>query len=134
MLTGDGKLTTVIRTTVQLVGVALLTFLVFYDSAAFRHPTMLVLVPMIPLALVFVAAPAAKTVFRESVALRASFTWWQGMWFLLFLSGLVFRLRAVQDIDQSALDFWAIYRLGLVAIVGLVLCVRLVSERTRWLE
>jgi O-antigen ligase len=134
MLTGDGKLTTVIRTTVQLVGVALLTFLVFYDSAAFRHPTMLVLVPMIPLALVFVAAPAAKTVFRESVALRASFTWWQGMWFLLFLSGLVFRLRAVQDIDQSALDFWAIYRLGLVAIVGLVLCVRLVSERTSWLE
>jgi hypothetical protein len=127
------KLTTGIRATIQLGGIALLTFLVFYDSAVFRHPVMLVLVPLFPLALVFVAAPAAKTVFRESLSLRASFTWWEGLWLLLFLSGLVFRMRAVQEIDQSALDVWALYRVGLVLIVGLVLCARLVSQRTNWL-
>ncbi|MGB8591623.1 MAG: O-antigen ligase family protein, partial [Candidatus Acidiferrales bacterium] len=63
-----------------------------------------------------------------------SFMWWQGLWLLLFLSGLVFRLRAAQDIDQSALDVWAVYRIALVGLVGLVLFLRLVSNRTRWLE
>lgn len=130
---GDGKVTTAIRTTVQLLGVTLLTFLVFYDSVLFRHPTILVLVPLLPLVLVFIAAPAARTAWRESSLLCASFTWWQALWLLVFLSGLVIRIRAVQDIDQSPVDGWAIYRCGLVLVVGLTLCIQLLSDRTRWL-
>ena len=124
---------TAIRTSFQLAGFALLTFLVFSGPALFRHTTILILVPMLPLVLVFFVAPAAKTALHESASLLVSFTWWQGLWLLLFLSGLVFRMRAAQDIDKSPLDIWAVYRAGLVLIVGLVLSARLVSDRTRWL-
>jgi O-antigen ligase len=123
-----------IRTAVQLAVFALLTFLALCDPALYRHGVILVLVPLIPLVLVFIVAPAAKTAYRESLSLRASFTWWQGLWLLLFLSGLVFRMRAAQDIDQSPLDVWALYRSGLVLIIGLILLGRLVSGTTKWPE
>jgi O-antigen ligase len=121
-----------IRTILIVAGFALLTFFVFYDSVLFRHPMFLVLLPLFPLVLLFVVAPAAKTIWCESLSLRASFTWWQGLWLLLFLSGLVFRIRNAQDIDESALDIWAVYRSGLVLVVGMVLCARLLSDRTKW--
>ncbi|HUB58881.1 MAG TPA: O-antigen ligase family protein [Candidatus Micrarchaeia archaeon] len=123
---------TAIRSTAQLALFALLALVVFSSSAAFRHTRILFLIPLVPLVLVFILAPAAKTAYREWVSLRKSFIWWQGLWLLLFLSGLVFRMRAAQDIDQSPLDIWAVYRIGLVTIVGLVLCFRLFFDRTRW--
>jgi hypothetical protein len=123
-----------VRTSVMFASFVLLSFMVFYDSVIFRHSALLVLVPLIPLVLVFVAAPAARTIWSETVALRKTFTWWQGLWLLLFLSALVFRMRAAQDIDQSPLDIWAIYRVGLMLIVGLILCARLLSDRTKWLS
>ena len=125
---------TAVRTILLVAGFALLTFVVLYDSVLFRHPMFLILLPLLPLVLLFVVAPAAKTVWRESISLRVSFTWWQGLWLLLFLSGLVFRIRNAQDIDESALDVWAIYRSSLVLVVGMVLCARLFSERTKWLQ
>ncbi len=125
---------TSIRTAAQLTGLALLTFLVLDNAALFRHSTFLVLLPLIPLALVFVVAPSVRSLRRESVSLLASFTWWQGLWLLFFLSGLVFRIRAAQDIDQSPLDIWAAYRVGLVLIVGSILFARLVFHRTNWLR
>jgi len=123
-----------VRTSVMFASFVLLSFMVFYDSVIFRHSALLVLLPLIPLVLVFVAAPAARTTWSETVALRKTFTWWQGIWLLLFLSALVFRMRAAQDIDQSPLDIWAIYRVGLMLIVGLILCARLLSDRTKWLS
>ena len=126
-------MTTTIRTGSLLGVFTLLAFLLFYDSAMFRHPAFLILVPLIPLMLVFVAAPAAKTAWRESAVLVESFTWWQRIWLLLFLSGLVFRFRDAGAIDQSPLDIWAVYRIGLVLAVGVILCARLVSDRTKWL-
>jgi hypothetical protein len=128
------KSITSIRNILQLSVFALLTCLMLWGSAVYRHPAILVLVPLIPLMLVFILAPAAKTAYRESLSLRESFTWWQGLWLLLFLSGLVFRMRAAQDIDQSPLDVWAVYRSGLVLIVGMILLGRLVSGRTKWPE
>jgi O-antigen ligase len=124
---------TSIRTAAQLTCFALLTFLMLDSAALFRHSTLLVLLPLIPLALVFVVAPSVMALRRESVSLFASFTWWQGLWVLFFLSGLVFRMRAAQDIDQSPLDIWAAYRVGLVLIIGLILFARLVFHRTNWL-
>src|SRR5271156_4259554 len=125
---------TSIRTAAQLTGFALLTFLVLDNAALFRHSALLVLLPLIPLALVFVVAPSVGVLRRESVSLLASFSWWQGLWLLLFLSGLVFRIRAAQDIDQSPLDIWAAYRVGLMLIIGLILFFRLVFHRTNWLR
>ena len=61
------------------------------------------------------------------------FRWWHFSWLLLFLSGLVFRVRETEDVVQSPLDFFAIYRIGLVSFVGFLLLYRLVISRSNWL-
>ena len=63
---------------------------------------------------------------------RYSLTWWQTAWLLVFLSGLVFRARTAADINSSALDAWALYRIGCVFFVGAILFIRLVLRRTQW--
>lgn len=63
---------------------------------------------------------------------RFSLTWWQTAWLLLFLSGLVFRARTAAEINNSAIDAWALYRIGCVFLVGAILFVRLTLKRTRW--
>jgi O-Antigen ligase len=64
---------------------------------------------------------------------RFSLTWWQTAWLLLFLSGLVFRGRTAAEINNSAIDAWALYRIGCVFLVGAILFVRLTLKRTRWM-
>jgi O-antigen ligase len=64
---------------------------------------------------------------------RSSFTWWQVAWFVVFISGFVFRGRTAAEISNSAIDGWALYRIGCVFIVGLILFVRLTLRKTRWL-
>jgi O-antigen ligase len=66
---------------------------------------------------------------REGLArlrvLRKQISWWHTLWLLVFASALVFRIRDTQDISHSALDFWALYRIGLMAIAGATLIIRL---------
>ncbi len=63
---------------------------------------------------------------------RFSFTWWQIAWFLLFMGGLVFRGRTAAEINNSAIDGWALYRIACVGLVALILFIRLTLKRTRW--
>lgn len=51
---------------------------------------------------------------------------WHILWTLFFLSGLVFRTRMINEIQQSQVDAWAIYRMSLVGVVTIVLLVKLV--------
>jgi hypothetical protein len=111
---------------------AMATLLAFYAVAPFRHPMFNVLLVLAPLWIVFIVLPATKTLFRESTCIAKSFTWWQGLWLLTLLSGLVFRLRDQYDIQKSAVDGWAMYRIGLDVIVGLVLIARLLKRQTLW--
>ena len=55
---------------------------------------------------------AFSKVRRLLAALNAS----HALWLLLFLSGLVFRSRGVDSIQQQPLDAWAIYRVTLVGV------------------
>jgi O-antigen ligase len=64
---------------------------------------------------------------------RFPFKWWQIVWLLLFLSGLVFRGRTAADINDSPVDGWALYRIGCVFIVGVILFARLSMRKTQWL-
>ncbi|MGI9072215.1 MAG: O-antigen ligase family protein [Bryobacteraceae bacterium] len=57
-------------------------------------------------------------------------SWWHGLWFLVFLSGLVFRFRDSQAISDSAVDFWALYRIGLMGITGSALAMRFFLRRS----
>jgi O-antigen ligase len=63
-----------------------------------------------------------------------SITWWQVLWFFVFLSGLVFRERDVQATEAEPLDTWALFRISLMALVAIVLLVRLSLRRTPWLQ
>ncbi len=110
------------------------TVLAFYAAAPFRHTSVNVLLVLAPLLIVFVAIPAARTLVRESGKLAKSFTWWHGLWFVMFLSALVFRVRDEQDIHASAIDGWAAFRMGLDAFVVLVLVQRLLTGKTTWLR
>jgi O-antigen ligase len=65
---------------------------------------------------------------------RHSLTWWQTAWLLIFLSGLVFRGRTAAEINNSAIDAWALYRIGCVALVGAILFVRLTLKKTQWVS
>jgi O-antigen ligase len=66
-------------------------------------------------------------------AIRAQLKWWHGLWLLLFASALVFRVRGVNQIEQTPVDAWAMYRIGLELIVAAALFIRLALRRTPWL-
>jgi hypothetical protein len=65
---------------------------------------------------------------------RFSLTWWQVAWLLVFLSGLVFRGRTAADINNSAIDAWALYRVGCIFLVGAILFIRLTLRKTQWVS
>lgn len=75
------------------------------------------------------AAPAALAKGRT---LLASARWWHWLWLLVFLSGLVFRIRDVDAAQDSPLDAWAAWRIGLMGLVAVVLVSRLRGGRTDW--
>jgi O-antigen ligase len=112
------------------IGIAILTVLAFTFFAPFHHTFLDIALIFSPLLIVFVALPATRTVIREGQNQIKNFTWWQVLWFLFFLSALVFRVRDEQDIHSSALDGWALYRIGLDFIVGALLMSRCLTGKT----
>ena len=86
---------------------------------------------LIPLA-VFAVPAAIRQVMGLSSALRMRLAWWHGLWLLLLLSSLTFRVRTSEAIEDAPVDTWAAYRIALVGIVALFLGVRLALRRTTW--
>jgi O-antigen ligase len=97
-------------------------------------PLRVLLVLAAPLVLVFVVPAAARTILQETSRLLSSFTWWHGLWMIVWLSGVVFRIREVQDIEANPVDGWAFFRIALESFVGLALLGRAFSGRTPWLR
>jgi O-antigen ligase len=64
--------------------------------------------------------------------LRSQLRWWHFLWLFVFLSGQVFRIRDVASIQSNPLDVWALYRVGLMSIVALVLLDRLIFRHVPW--
>lgn len=86
-----------------------------------------------PLAVLFVPAVLAKGA-KSVLSVMRSFTWWQALWLLLFISGLTFRDRTTQTAEAEPVDAWASFRIALVAVTGLVLFLRLALKQTPWLK
>lgn len=85
--------------------------------------------------------PTAILVLRwiliSSLRLKELFVqleWWHYFWFLVFLSGLVFRIRDTNTVQQNPLDMWALGRVCIMGFVGYVLIVRLAMKETDWLS
>jgi exopolysaccharide production protein ExoQ len=86
--------------------------------------------------LAVVALVLAVSVFPAALAkVRGALTrtrWWHWLWFCVFASGLTFRGRSNEAIQETPVDFWAGYRIGLVGLVAMVLLYRLARRTTSW--
>ncbi|MGH9495917.1 MAG: hypothetical protein ACRD3B_13040, partial [Candidatus Sulfotelmatobacter sp.] len=65
--------------------------------------------------------------------LKANWTWWHPLWFFLFFSTLVFRIRDVGQASQNPLDGAAMLRVIPEGLVSLSLIIRLILKKPNWL-
>ncbi len=89
---------------------------------------MLLAIPVI--GLLIKAFPEAKASFKM---LKANWTWWHPLWFLIYFSTLVFRIRDSGQASQNPLDSYAMLRVGPEAIVALALMIRLILKKPNWM-
>jgi len=90
-----------------------------------------VVVISIPLiALIIKAAPEA---LENARLLRRNWTWWHPLWFCIFFSMLVFRIRDVGAAQQNPVDAYAMLRILPEAFVSLSLIIRLILKKPNWL-
>ncbi len=113
-----------------------LSLLAYYASADFErlNPLQAVLLVVGIPAAVALGAFGLRQGVRHFAELRANWTWWHWLLFLLFVSTLVFRIRDVAAATSEPVDAWALLRLGPEAIVAGILIKRLISHRTEWLR
>ncbi len=71
---------------------------------------------------------------KKFKSLLRSSRWWHGVWLLLFVSGLAFRVRTGNFLTEDGLDSWAFFRVALVSLTALLLLVRLALRQTLWVS
>src|SRR5262245_44544077 len=92
--------------------------------------TLIVVFVLLPTAgLALISLPSAVTKLK---AVASELSLWHGLWFLLFISCLVFRMRETQGTVDNPLDVMALYRIGLVSLVAFVLLDRLNASGQDW--
>jgi hypothetical protein len=85
----------------------------------------------VPLLILMIqAAPEALASARE---LARNWTWWHPLWFFIFFSMLVFRIRDVSEAKANPLDAYAMLRILPEAFVSITLIVRLILKKPNWL-
>jgi|HubBroStandDraft_6_1064221.scaffolds.fasta_scaffold30543_4 O-antigen ligase len=89
---------------------------------------LLLVVPMA--AWVVKAFPQAIDSARQ---LKANWTWWHPLWFGLYFSTLVFRIRDVGAASSNPLDSYAMLRVIPEGLVALTLIIRLILKKPNWL-
>ena len=85
-------------------------------------------IPLI--ALMIQAAPEA---IANARFLFRNWTWWHPLWFFIFFSMLVFRIRDVGEAKANPLDAYAMLRILPETFVALTLIVRLILKKPNWL-
>lgn len=81
-------------------------------------------------ALVIRAAPEGIAAAR---ALARNWTWWHLLWFFIYFSTLVFRIRGADAAAQNPLDGYAMLRVLPEAFVSMALITRLILKKPNWL-
>jgi O-antigen ligase len=117
-----------------LVAFGILGFIALGVVNPFDSALRIVLVLAAPVFLVFVLPGTVRTVLEGARSVAKHFTWYQGLWLLVLVSGLVFRVREFQDINEESIDGWALFRICVAGLVGLILLARLLSKKTKWLR
>ena len=90
--------------------------------------------PMIVVPLGVLAIPVVINSYSKVRQLYQELRWWHYLWSIMFLSGLVFRIRDTSTITDSPLDPWALFRIFLMILIGTVLFYQLVINRIDWIR
>ena len=99
--------------------------------AAFHSALGVIVLLLVPIA-IFFFPEAMSRVSRGAAAVARDFTWWKGLWLLLFASGLTFRVRDVREISGEPVDSAALFRIILEGLAAFVLIKRLAFRQTAW--
>jgi O-antigen ligase len=65
--------------------------------------------------------------------LARNWTWWHLLWFFIFFSMLVFRIRDVSEAQSNPIDGYAMLRILPEAFVSISLIIRLILKKPNWL-
>jgi hypothetical protein len=129
----SGKLPSALLLLAIFVGIGLVATTLFAQLIV-RHSVLVVfgVLLLIPpsLLLVIFAIPAVVT---KAKSMKGRLTLWHSLWGVLFVSGLVLRVRDVQDINSSPADSAAAFRIALVSLVGFILLGMLGLKRHDWM-
>src|SRR5215510_13160780 len=110
----------------SVIGLAIPLLVLFWGA----KETLIVVFVLVPTAgLALISLPSVVTKLK---AVASELSFWHGLWFLLFISGLVFRIRDAQGTVDNPLDVMALYRIGLVSLVAFVLLDRLNASEQDW--
>jgi O-antigen ligase len=120
----------------ELMGFSLLSIFALYAMAPFRSNLIIALILALPFVLVFLVPSAFRALAENASGLAKSFTWWHWLILLAFVSGLNFHteVRDVKDVASNPVDTEALFRIGLEALIGIVLLKRLINHQSSWLR
>jgi hypothetical protein len=74
-----------------------------------------------------------RQVWPMAVELVRSLQWYNWLWFLIMVSGLIFRKRVATEGINNPVDSAAFFRIAVVGIVGLTMLCALFLRRQEWL-
>jgi hypothetical protein len=89
---------------------------------------------LVAIPLILLAIQAFPQGWAKLQMLRQNWTWWHPLWFFIFFSMLVFRIRDVGAAKSNPLDAWAMTRVLPEAFVSLSLIIRLLLKKPNWMR
>jgi len=92
--------------------------------SGWQGPLAILLAPVLLLLVIF----GARQAWRGICEVRHNLAWWHGLWFLILISSLVFRIRDAAEAQSLPVDAYATLRLIPEAIVGLYLLIRFLGK------
>ena len=114
-----------------------LQFFAFVDKHTHSHRAYRDYIFVGLMALGLATIPLAYRTFRQGwgggMDLLRSLKWYHWLWFIIFISGLVFRKRTASEGMEAPVDSAAVFRIGCVGLVGLVLLCQLFLKKVDWL-
>jgi len=112
--------------------IALGTFLVVAALSTMKGGVLNILFIIGGLLGLFVLALAVPQVSANYAYLKARLNSWHLVWYGIYVSSLVFRIRALADFQEQPVDSWALLRIGPELVIGLYLLGLLALRRLQW--
>ncbi len=110
-----------------------LSLITVYAATELENPW-IVLIILGVLGFLLLVPNFASAAIVQPARLVRTMAWWQGLWLVMLLGGLIFRARTASEISQSPLDAFALFRISCMLLVAGVLFFRLTLRRTNWLR